>query len=287
MKLVTAVSLLLVSSAVVFAQEPNPTQTVPQANNTPGQQNPIFKVEVVSRSISSISYRNRSGSTKIDFQGTSLAPKAKGKAEVTSRLGHTEVKVEVKDLPSARQFGPLLTYVLWAITPDGRPANLGEVVVNSSGDFKATVTTDFQAFGLIITAEPYFGVRQPSDVVVMENIVRKDTLGKVGVVDAKYELLPRGQYKYQVPENEIKPVDLNSDKKSPLALYEAINAVQIAKYAKADQYATDILERRREVTQASSGLSRPQTMGPVDHDFKGGCAKGRRCADDLVAPAAR
>jgi outer membrane protein OmpA-like peptidoglycan-associated protein len=263
MKLVTAVSLLLISSGVLFAQEPNPTQTVPQANNTPGQQNPIFKVEVVSRSISSISYRNRSGSTKIDFQGTSLAPKAKGKAEVTSRLGHTEVKVEVKDLPSARQFGPLfLTYVLWAITPDGRPANLGEVVVNSSGDFKATVTTDFQAFGLIVTAEPYFGVRQPSDVVVMENIVRKDTLGKVGVVDAKYELLPRGQYKYQVPENEIKPVDLNSDKKSPLALYEAVNAVQIAKYAKSDQYATDIWNDAEKLLKQAQDYRDHKQWGP-------------------------
>ncbi|HEY3458523.1 MAG TPA: OmpA family protein [Bryobacteraceae bacterium] len=241
MKLLTSVSLLALSSALVFAQEPNPTQAIQKANGTPSQQNPIFRVEVVSRSISSISYRNRSGSTKIDFQGTSLAPKAKGKAEVTSRLGHTEIKLEVNDLPAARQFGPLfLTYVLWAITPDGRPANLGEVVVNSSGDYKATVTTDFQAFGLIITAEPYFGVRQPSDVVVMENVVRKDTLGKVGTVDAKYELLPRGQYEYHVPESQLKPVDLNADKKSPLALYEAINAVQIAKYAKADQYASDI-----------------------------------------------
>jgi len=263
MKLLTSVSLLVVASALVFAQEPNPTQAIQKANGTPSQQNPIFKVEVVSRSISSISYRNRSGSTKIDFQGTSLAPKAKGKAEVTSRLGHTEVKVEVKDLPSARQFGPLfLTYVLWAITPDGRPANLGEVVVNSSGDFKATVTTDFQAFGLIVTAEPYFGVRQPSDVVVMENIVRKDTLGKVGVVDAKYELLPRGQYKYQVPENEIKPVDLNSDKKSPLALYEAVNAVQIAKYAKSDQYATDIWNDAEKLLKQAQDYRDHKQWGP-------------------------
>jgi outer membrane protein OmpA-like peptidoglycan-associated protein len=258
-----SVSLLLLSSAVVFAQEPNPTQTVQQGNSTPGQQNPIFKVEVVSRSISSISYRNRSGSTKIDFQGTSLAPKAKGKAEVTSRLGHTEVKVEVNDLPSARQFGPLfLTYVLWAITPDGRPANLGEVVVNSGGDFKARVTTDFQAFGLIITAEPYFGVRQPSDVVVMENIVRKDTLGKVGVVDAKYELLPRGQYEYHVPESQLKPVDLNSDKKSPLALYEAVNAVQIAKYAKSDQYATDIWNDAEKLLKQAQDYRDRKQWGP-------------------------
>jgi outer membrane protein OmpA-like peptidoglycan-associated protein len=263
MKLLTAVSLALLSSAMVFGQEPNPTQAINQASGTSNQQNPIFKVEVVSRSIASISYRNRSGSTKIDFQGTSLAPKAKGKAEVTSRLGHTEVKVEVNNLPAARQFGPLfLTYVLWAITPDGRPANLGEVVLNSSGDFKATVTTDFQAFGLIITAEPYFGVRQPSDVVVMENIVRKDTLGKVGIVDAKYELLPRGVYEYHIPESQLKPVDLNADKKSPLALYEAVNAVQIAKYAKSDQYAADIWNDAEKLLKQAQNYRDRKQWGP-------------------------
>ena len=147
MKLLTSVSLMLLSSAVVFGQEPNPTQTIKQPNGTSNQQNPIFKVEVVSRSIAAISYRNRSGSTKVDFQGTSLAPKAKGKAEVTSRLGHTEVKVEVKDLPAARQFGPLfLTYVLWAITPDGRPANLGEVVLNSEWRFQSHCHYRFSSF---------------------------------------------------------------------------------------------------------------------------------------------
>jgi hypothetical protein len=238
--------LLLALPLLVLGQEPNPTQSPrsqnPQgAQNGPGGPNPIFRVEVVSRSITAVSYRNRSGWTKVDFQGTSLAPKAKGTAEVNSRLGHMEIKLEVKDLPAARNFGPLfLTYVLWAITPDGHPANLGEVVLNSDGNFKANITTGLQSFGLIITAEPYFAVRQPSDVVVMENIARTDTRGKLEVVDAKYELLPRGQYEYHVPESQVKPVDLNSDKKSPLALYEAINAVQIAQYAKADEFAADI-----------------------------------------------
>jgi hypothetical protein len=263
MKLLTFGSLLLIFSGAVFGQEPNPTQAINQQSGTSNQQNPIFKVEVVSRSIAAISYRNRSGSTKVDFQGTSLAPKAKGRAEVTSRLGHTEVKVEIKDLPAARQFGPLfLTYVLWAITPDGRPANLGEVVVSSGGDFKATVTTDFQACGLIVTAEPYFGVRQPSDVVVMENIVRNDTLGKIGAIDAKYELLPRGQYEYRVPENQLKPVDLNADKKSPLAVYEAVNAVQIAQYAKSDQYAADIYTDAAKLLKQAQDYRDRKQWGP-------------------------
>ena len=102
---------------------------------------------------------------------------------------------------------------------------------------------------MIVTAEPYFNVHQPSDVVVMQNIIRDDTKGKWQVVDAKFELLPRGQYTYQVPESQRKPVDLNSNKKSPLELYEAQNAVQIAQYARADQFATDQFQQAQSLWQ--------------------------------------
>src|SRR4051794_1388998 len=232
----TASLLLLCAPALLPAQEANPTQSN-QRGDSPGGSNPIFKVEVVSRSIQAVSYRNRSGWTKVDFQGTSLAPQSKGTAEVNSRLGHMEIKVEVKKLPAPTNFGPeFLTYVLWAITPDGHSANLGEVVLDDDGNFKGNVTTELQSFGLIVTAEPYFAVRQPSDVVVMQNVVRKDTLGKSEVVDAKYELLKRGEYTYRVPAGELHPIVMTADKKSPLWLYEAMNAIQIAKYAKADEY---------------------------------------------------
>jgi len=224
---------------VLLAQEPNPTQS---GNQRPEQNGPtpIFRVQVVSRSTAAISYRNRSGWTKVNFQGTSIAPTAKGTADVNSRLGHMEIKLDVKGLPPANTFGQeFLTYVLWAITPDGHAANLGEVVLDSNGNFKGTITTELQSFGLIITAEPYFAVQQPSDVVVMENVVREDTMGKVEYVNAKYELLQRGQYTYHVPASQVHPVILDSNKKSPLELYEAQNAVQIARYAKADQYGGD------------------------------------------------
>ena len=234
--------ILVTVPIALLAQEPNPTQSNNRANAQSGP-NPIFRVQVVSRSIQAVSYRNRSGWTKIDFQGTSLAPQAKGTAKVNSRLGHMEIQFDLKNIPPASQFGSeFLTYVLWAITPDGHASNLGEVVLSSDGSYKATVTTALQSFGLIITAEPYFAVRQPSDVVVMENVVRQDTLGKYEVIDAKYELLQRGEYTYQVPASQQKSVLLNSDKKSPLALYEAMNAVQIARYAKADQYGFDTFQ---------------------------------------------
>ncbi|MFL6414817.1 MAG: OmpA family protein [Bryobacteraceae bacterium] len=235
----TAFLFLLAAPALLPAQEANPTQSS-QSGNAPGGANPIFKVEVVSRSIQAVSYRNRGGWTKVDFQGTSLAPQAKGTAEVNGRADNKEIKVDVKKLPAPTNFGPeFLTYVLWAITPDGHSSNLGEVVLDESGNYKGSVTATLQSFGLIITAEPYFRVAQPSDVVVMQNVVRQDTLGKTEVVDAKYELLKRGEYTYHVPAGQLHPVVMTADKKSPLWLYEAMNAVQIAQYAKADEYGGD------------------------------------------------
>jgi outer membrane protein OmpA-like peptidoglycan-associated protein len=240
---------------LLFGQAPAPPQDTSST--------PIFKVEVVSRSIAAVSYRNRSGWTKIDLQGTSLAPKAKGQAEVNSRLGHMEIRANLRDLPAANSFGPLfLTYVLWAITPDGHADNLGEVVVNPDGNFKADVTTELQSFGLIVTAEPYFAVVQPSDAVVMENIVRTDTTGKVETIEAKYELLPRGQYEYHMPESQLKPVDLNSNKKSPLSLYEAINAVQIAQYAKADEFAADTYNDAKKLLEQAQDYQNRKQWNP-------------------------
>jgi outer membrane protein OmpA-like peptidoglycan-associated protein len=256
---VFASALVVLLPAAVFGQEPNPSQTNQPAQT--GGSTPIFKVQVVSRSIQAVSYRNRSGWTKVNFQGTALAPKAKGDANVRSQLGHMEVKVDVKDLPPADSFGSeFLTYVLWAITPDGHPANLGEVVTDSHGNFSGEVTTELQSFGLIITAEPYFAVRQPSDVVVMENIVPDDIKAKVETVDANYQLLQRGQYTYHVPASQQHPVRVDhTGKKSPLEVDEAMNAVQIAKYAKADQHATDTFnDATKLLDQAEDYLRRKQ-----------------------------
>lgn len=259
----TAPALCLLLPFALLAQEPNPTQSIPaqdQPANQSSSSNPIFRVQVVSRDVPAISYRARGNWTKIDFQGTALASNAKGTAQVKSEVGYTTIKLDVKNLPAAQTFGPLyLTYVLWAITPDGHPSNLGEIVVNSDGNYSGQVTTPLQAFGLIITAEPYYSVRQPSDVVVMQNVVRKDTLGKVETVNAHFQLLPRGQYTYHVPEEQLKPVNLNANKKSPLELYEAQNAVQIARYAKADQYASDVFQSAEQLwAQAQDYQKRKQ-----------------------------
>jgi outer membrane protein OmpA-like peptidoglycan-associated protein len=184
-----------------------------------------------------INYNHRSGPTKIDFRGTALLPEARGEATVESKQGVIKIDARMEKLQPATQFGPeYLTYVMWAITPEGRATNIGEVLLNGDKT-KLDATTDLQSFGLIVTAEPYFAVTQPSDVVVMENFVRRDTVGTIEQVDAKFELLQRGQYVVNVSPADVRPMRLNS--KTPLELYEARNAVQIARWTGAEKYAPD------------------------------------------------
>ncbi len=237
-------------------------QGPPPAENSAGQ--PIFRVTVVERTTNAVSYRHRSGWTKVDLKGTPLAPDATGHADVNSRPGYIEVKTEMHKLLPASQYGPeYLTYVLWAITPEGRSKNLGEVVLNG-GSSHLDVTTDLQAFALIVTAEPYFGVSQPSDVVVMENVVRQDTLGKIEQTSVKYDLLKRGTYTLTGTPGRFHKV--KTDKNVPLQLLEAENAVQIAQVANADQYAQDTYDsadnllRQAEAYQARKAGSRPVIM---------------------------
>jgi len=215
---------------------------------------PIFKVNVVSKSTKAINYRHRSGSTSINFVGTALMPKAQGQAKVDSRPGAISIDASFKDVGAPSQFGSeYLTYVLWAISPEGRPKNLGEILLDG-GKSNLKVTTDLQVFGLIVTAEPYFSVTQPSDLIVMENEVRPDTLGKFEVIDAKYELLQRGQYQKLANVLQLQP-----DPKVPVEIYEARNAVQIAQSSGADKYAADTFQKAQTtLAQSEDYLKRKQ-----------------------------
>lgn len=220
-------------------QAPNPTQ---QSTENGGGSAPIYRITVVARSTKAINYRHRSGSTKIGFRGTALMPDARGEASVESKQGVIKLDVDMEKLGPATQFGQeYLTYVMWAITPEGRATNVGEVLVNHGGKTRLDATTELQSFALIVTAEPYFAVTQPSDVVVMENFVRNDTTGTIEEVDAKYELLQRGQYVLNVKPSDIGTRQLDS--KAPLELYEARNAVQIARWTGAEHYAGDTFQK--------------------------------------------
>jgi hypothetical protein len=178
-----SIPALFITAVVLTAQEPNPTQQPRQSAVAvqPNTSAPLFRVEVIERTTSAINYLHRGGSTKVDFQGTPLMPSSKGEAKVESERGVIHVAAKFDRMAPPSSFGPeYLTYVLWAISPDGRPVNLGELTLSDYGkgsDSSIEATSDIQTFGLIVTAEPYYGVTQPSDVVVMENVVRPDTQG--------------------------------------------------------------------------------------------------------------
>ncbi|HYW48293.1 MAG TPA: OmpA family protein [Bryobacteraceae bacterium] len=215
-------------------------------NQPVNEQNvPIYRVTVIERTVKAVDYQYRNGPTSLDFRGTVLLPKAKGNATVESKAGRIEIDAHFDHVEAPTRYGPeYLTYVLWAITPEGHARNLGEVLTSSSDHAHLRVTTDLQAFGMIVTAEPYSAVREPSDVVVMENEVRPETIGHIEQVSAKYELLPRGHYTYDVSSDlrkaELSRPSVSMDRYEELVeVYQAQNAVQIAQSVGADHYAPD------------------------------------------------
>jgi len=241
-------------SLTAFAQTDSSTNLAVE----PMAHTPTFRVTVVSRSVQAVNYKHRSGSSKLDFAGTDLMASGTGVAEVNSKRGSIEIDAEFGNLGKPTTFGnEYLTYVLWAISPEGRAVNLGEVLVGENHRSKLRVTTDLQAFALIVTAEPYYAVRQPSNVVVLENVVRDDTKGTAEAVNAKYELMERGGY---IPTGyKFDPVVLNA--RLPLEFFEARNALRIAQSEGAEQYASD---RYRHAVQLMNNADEYATRKHVD-----------------------
>jgi outer membrane protein OmpA-like peptidoglycan-associated protein len=226
----------LIACGLLSAQEPR-VQTENATRLSAGE-SPNYRLSLTERTVKAINYQHRSGATRIDFRGTELLPNGGGEARVEGKQGYIRIEAEFVGLqPAAQNGAEYLTYVLWAVTPEGRTANLGEVVLNGAKS-KLDVTTELQVFGLVVTAEPYYAVTQPSDLIVMQNMVRADTKGKIEEIDAKYELLQRGQY-----ERLANPLALKFDRKQPLELYEARNAVQIARAVGADRFAAETFQK--------------------------------------------
>jgi len=220
-----------IASAPALAQTPKPAATaaVPAAP------------AMVSRTTKAVNYRRAGGSTKIDFQGTELMQQANGEAKVQNKGNRIEIEAKFVGFDEATKFGlEYLTYVLWAVSPQGRAVNLGEVVLKGgAGEVKAI--TDMQTFGMIVTAEPYFAVTQPGNTVVLENVFNSATQGKVENIDASFELLGRGIYSSS--NTKIENAIFGIDRKTPLELFEARNAVRIAHIALADKYAAATLTK--------------------------------------------
>lgn len=270
MKLYSVILLtfILTLASSLSAQEPNPVQTPGSDETVQTATSPIYRVNVVARTTKAVNYRDRSRPTKIDFAGTVLLPQSEGEARVQSKKGATQIEAEFKGMESPDKFGrQYLTYVLWAVTPDGRASNLGQIVADGKNRAKLETTTELQTFALVVTAEPYFAVTQPSDVVVMENQVRPDTIGSTETVEAKFELLRRGSYEYDVDRAQVaakredRKVSLD-EYEAILELYQAKNAVQLARASRAEEYAPET--QRKAEQQLSMAQSRYNSGG----DFK-------------------
>src|SRR5579863_2423146 len=193
----------------------------------------------VSRTTKAVHYRLQGGTTKVDFRGTDLLQRASGEARVEGKKTNFEIDVRFQGVEDATKFGlEFLTYVAWAVSPEGRPVNLGELNLDHSGNAHVKAFTDLQTFGMIVTAEPYFAVTQPGNMVVMESA----SVGGGGeIIDARYELVTRGTY--SSTNTHIQDAIFGIDNKTPVELFEARNALRIAHIAAADKYAASILSK--------------------------------------------
>ncbi len=235
----------------------------------------MYHITMVAKTVTAINYEHRNGSTPVGFTGTPLLPLAKGQATVSSKQGSITINSSFKNMQPAQNFGKeYLTYVLWAITPEGKATNLGEVQLNGTNS-KLYATTPLQSFGMIVTAEPYFAVNQPSDVVVLENTILPETRGTFQPITANYSLLQRGQYTYDMTKMGD-AVTLNP--KTPLEVYEARNAVQIAINSGAQQYAPDALAKAQKLARQRRIARQEQGQQEVHHPVRARCrANRRRC----------
>lgn len=213
----------------------------------------------VSRTIKATHYRLQGGSTKVDFQGSDLLH-ASGEAKVEGKKTNFEIDARFQGVEDATKFGlEYLTYVLWAVSPQGRPVNLGELTLDKNGNAHVKAFTDLQTFGMIVTAEPYFAVTQPGNMVVMESISTGGTASEN--IDAKYELVARGTY--SSTNSHINDAIFGIDRNTPLELFEARNAVRIAHVAEADTYAAAILSKAGQQLMHAEEVNRQKAKKEV------------------------
>src|SRR5437660_1334952 len=274
--------IIVFAPAFVLSQDNSAPPIYPAPGNTAESQSrenveaqrdsqtPVFRVNVYARSARAVNYRNRGGSTTLDMKGTELEPQITGRAKVDGKAGRLAIDVDLDHLerPTSAIGPQYLTYVLWAVTPEGRAVNLGEVLPNGNGRDKLSVTTDLQAFGLIVTAEPYFAVTHPSDKVVAENVIPTGVKGFEEPIDAKFDVLEGREYTIDAPPDQLPSAQAQPN--VPLDLLEARNAVAIAKAAGAQQYANDSVQKAEDMLQrAEDYYQRKQGRTPIGTAARG------------------
>jgi hypothetical protein len=235
----------------------------------PSSTSPLYRVNVIEQSIVAVNYGNRATPTKIDFEGTVLLPHARGDARILSRQGTTKIEAEFENMLASARFGTqFLTYVLWAITPEGRATNLGQIIADHKDHGTLKTSTGLQTFALIVTAEPYYSVTQPSDVVVMKNVLRRDTAGTVATVHIRPELLPRGDFTWEMPgpvasHGSSQPKVSLEEYEALVELYQARNAVNVARSAGAAERSAATLDRAVRALQEAERLYQARALKQV------------------------
>ncbi len=246
MKKLTALAVLLCVATALGAAQAPATSPAPAA--------------AVSRTTKAITYNLR-GSMKVDFHGTNLLGGGSGEAKVDAKKATFEIDAKFSGMDDPVKFGlEYLTYVLWAISAEGRAINLGELVLDHNNAHLKT-ETNLQTFGMIVTAEPYFAVTQPGNMVVLENVVPET--GRQQEIAATYQLLGTGTY--SSTNTHIQDAIFGIDPKTPRELFEARNAVRIAHIASGDKYAGSILSKAdQQLRQAETNYVQKQNRQIVE-----------------------
>src|SRR6476661_2570370 len=243
-------ALIFAVAALTGAQAQTSSTAFPSATAT------------VSRTSKAMHYRLQGGSTKVDFQGTDLLQGATGEAKIEGKKTNFQIEAKFQGFEDATKFGlEYLTYVMWAVSPQGRPVNLGELTLDHHGNASVKAFTDLQSFGMIVTAEPYFAVTQPGNMVVAESVTISGAATQD--IEAKYELVTRGTY--SSTNTHIQDAIFGIDPKTPLELFEARNAVRIAHIALADKYSPSILSKAgQQLLNAESLFRQKQNKATVE-----------------------
>ncbi|HEV2697876.1 MAG TPA: OmpA family protein [Terriglobales bacterium] len=218
-------------------------------------------VSSVSRTAKAVHY-HQGGTVKIEFRPTELMANAAGEAKIEGKKTNVTIDAKFQGMEEASKFGlEYLTYVVWAISPEGRAVNLGELVLDHSNAHLKTAT-DMQTFGLIVSAEPYFAVNQPGNTVVLESVV-PENIAQGEKIEAKYELVGRGTY--TAANERIQNAIFGIDRTTPMQLFEARNAVRIAHIAAGEKYATSILAKAdQQLMQAETAYRQKQGKPAIE-----------------------
>lgn len=248
---------VLVAGMPYLAAQNQPTGVSGSASVSAGATTATPISNAVSHTTKAMRYRP-GANVKILFQATELMPGASGEAKIEAKKTAVNIDAKIQNVEEATKFGmEYLTYVLWAVSPEGRAVNLGEIMLEK-GQAHLKTSTDLQTFGLLVTAEPYFAVSQPGNMVIMEGEVPQGE-----EISAKFDLVGKGTY--SSTNAHIQDAIFGIDRSTPMELFEARNAVRIAHIAAGDKYATSILATAdKQLAQAEETYRRKQGKTAID-----------------------